>query len=225
MTVEDEDPRFEALVDEYVRTGKMPALDDLDQQSRDEAKSLLHVAEMIWELGSGAPALETDPVAAELGLVPDPNRALNSRALKAAMTKAGLRASDVAARLRSREWEIETRDVFAWTSSGGPDVPPALIRATAAILNTSAQRLTSERRPTPLEVALRELVQTPAFESLARRWALVQRSSLAAARATLAARVPAAVNRGDHPDPDQMLASLAEVVSLSEMNQHDQDSR
>ncbi len=217
MTVENEDPRFEALVDQYVRTGKMPALDDLDQPSRDEARSLLHVAEMIWELGSGAPALEADPVAAELGLVPDPNRALDSRALKAAMAKAGVRASDVAARLKGRHWEVETRDVFAWISSGGPDVPPALISAIAEILSTSAQRLTSERRPTSLEVALRE--------SLAQRWALIQRSSLAAARATLAARVPAAVNRGDHPDLDQMLASLAEVVSLSERSQRDQDSR
>ncbi len=225
MTVENEDPRFEALVDQYVRTGKMPALDDLDQPSRDEARSLLHVAEMIWELGSGAPALEADPVAAELGLVPDPNRALDSRALKAAMAKAGVRVSDVAARLKGRHWEVETRDVFAWISSGGPDVPPALISAIAEILSTSAQRLTSERRPTSLEVALRELVQTPAFESLAQRWALIQRSSLAAARATLAARVPAAVNRGDHPDLDQMLASLAEVVSLSERSQRDQDSR
>jgi hypothetical protein len=225
MTMENEDPRFEALVDEYVRTGKMPALDNLDQPSREEAESLLHVAEMIWELGSGAPALEADPVAAELGLVPDPNRALDSRALKAAMNKAGLRASDVASRLKRREWEVETRDVFAWTSRGGLDVPPALVRALAEILNTSAQRLTSERRPTSLEEALRELVQTPAFESLAQRWALIQRSSLAAARATLAARVPAAVNRGSHPDLDQMLASLAEVVSISEMNQRDQDSR
>ena len=142
------------------------------------------------------------------------------------MAKAGLRASDVARRLKSREWAVETRDVFAWTSSGGPDVPPAMIRAIAEILNTSPERLTSERRPTSLEVALRELVQTPAFESLAQRWALVQRSSLAAARATLAARVPLAVNRGGDPDPEQMLASLAEVVSLSEMNERrDQDSR
>ena len=225
MTVENEDPRFEALVDDYVRTGKMPGLDDLDQQTRDEVESLLRVAEMIWELGSGAPALEADPVAAELGLVPDPTRALDSRALKAAMAKAGLRASDVAALLKARHWEVQTRDVFAWTSTGGSEVPPSLIRATAEILNTSAQRLTSERRLTSLEVALRELVQSPTFESLARRWALIQRSSLAAARATLAARVPAAVNRGGHPDLDQMLASLADVVSLGEMNQRAQDSR
>ena len=106
--MENEDPRFEALVDEYVRTGKMPALDNLDQPSRDEAESLLHVAEMIWELGSGAPALEADPVAAELGLVPDPNRALDSRALKAAMAKAGLRASDVAT--SAQESRMGSRD-------------------------------------------------------------------------------------------------------------------
>ena len=70
--MENEDPRFEALVDEYVRTGKMPDLDNLDQPSRDEAESLLHVAEMIWELGSGAPALEADPVAAAVGPRPRP---------------------------------------------------------------------------------------------------------------------------------------------------------
>ncbi len=223
--MENEDPRFEALVDEYVRTGTMPTLDELDQSSRDEMESLLHVAEMIRELGSGAPAPEADPVAAELGLIPDLNQALDSHALKAAMTKADLRASDVATQLKVRQWEVETRDVFTWTSRGGSDVPPALIRAIAEILGTSPQRLTRERQPTSLEVALRELVQTSAFESLARRWALIQRSSLATARATLAARVPAAVNRGGRPGLDQMLASLADVVSLSEMNQRDKDSR
>ena len=52
MTMENPGPAAStALVDEYVRTGKMPALDDLDEPSRDEAQSLLQVAEMIWELG------------------------------------------------------------------------------------------------------------------------------------------------------------------------------
>ncbi|GAA1069516.1 hypothetical protein GCM10009641_87940 [Mycobacterium cookii] len=219
MNAKDPDPKFDARVDEFVRTGRMPSLEDLDEPERSETAALLDIAGLVWELGHGAPPLEADPIAATLGLVPDLTKSLDKRALKSAMLRARIDASELARRLKAREWSVETRDVFMWTSRGGPDVPPALIRAVADILGTTSDRLTSQRQATAFEVAVREVVQTPAFEALAQRWALLQRSSLVAARSALAARVPLAVNRGDHPDPKQMLASLGEVVASLEANE------
>lgn len=116
MTMNDSDPAFDALVEEFVRTGRMPSLDDVDGPARAEAELLLKTAEMVWELGHGAPPLEADPVAAALGLVPDPRTALDMRALKAAMKRARVQASDLSRQLKAREWVVETRDVFTWTT-------------------------------------------------------------------------------------------------------------
>lgn len=204
----------------------MPSLEDLDEPERSETAALLGVAGLVWELGHGAPPLEADPIAAALGLVPDPEKSLDGRALKSAMARSRTQASELSRQLKAREWAVEPRDVFLWTSRGGPDVSPALIGAIADVLGTSSEHLTTARTTSLFEMALREVVRTSAFEALAQRWALIQRSSLAAARATLAARVPLAVNRGDHPDPEQMLASLQEVVSSLELDERrDQDSR
>jgi len=225
MGMDWNDPEFDALIDEYVRSGRRPSLEGLDESAREEAEALLRVAELVWEQGHGAPPLEADPVAAALGLVPDPKTMLEPRALKSAMAKAGLQASEVARQLKAREWTVETRDVFAWTTKGRPDVPPALIRAVADVVGTSETKLSGERRPTPFELAVRDVVQTPAFESLAERWAHLHRTTLASARTLLAARMPAAAHRGDHPDTNQMLASLETLVTVLESDSgHDQES-
>lgn len=219
------DPEFDALIDEYVRSGRKPSLAGLNESERDDVEALLRVADLVWEQGHGAPSLEADPIAAALGLVPDPETMLEPRALKSAMAKSGLQASEVARQLKAREWAVETRDVFAWTTRGGPAVSPALVRAIADIVGTSAARLTGERRSTPFELAVREVVRTPAFESLAERWAHLHRTTLASARTLLAARMPAAAHRGDHPDTDQILASLETLVTTLEAdNGHDQES-
>lgn len=215
---------LDALIDEYVRSGQRPSLEGIGEATRKEAEALLRVADLVWEQGHGAPPLDADPVAAALGLVPDPRTMLEPRALKSAMAKGGLHASDVARQLRAREWTVETRDVFVWTTKGGPDVPPALIRAIAEVVGTSEAKITGERHPTPLELAIREVVKTAAFESLAERWAHLHRTTLASARRLLAARMPAAAHRGDQPDPSQMLASLEALVTALESDRgHDQE--
>ena len=225
MDMDRNDPEFDALIDEYVRNGGKSSLERLDDATRAEAEALLRVAELVWEQGHGAPPLEADPIAGALGLVPDPKTTLDARALKAAMAKAGLQASEVARRLKARQWPIETRDVFVWTTKGGLDVPPALIRAIAKVVGTSEAGLTGERSPSSFELAIRQVVQTPAFDSLAQRWAHLQRTTLSSARTALAARMPAAVHRGDRPSTDQILASLdALVTALESDNGHDQES-
>lgn len=218
------DPDFDAPIDEYVRSGRRPSLEGLNEPQRAEIEALLRVADLVWEQGHGAPPVAADPVAVALGLLPDPVTMLDSRPLKAAMAKARLKVSDVARELTAREWDIDTRDVFAWTSRGGPDVPPALIRAIADVLGTSEAGLTSTRLSTPSELAVREVMQTPVFELLAERWALLQRTSLASARTLLAARIPAAAHRGEPPDRDQILASLETLVTTLEADSgHDQN--
>src|SRR5688572_2790661 len=74
----------------------------------DEMESLLDVADLLWEAAHGATPLESDPVAAMLGLVPDPGYALDSEALARARKNARLKSSELAARLVSRGWEVRT---------------------------------------------------------------------------------------------------------------------
>lgn len=90
------------------------------ESNRAAIASLMDVADLLWEAGHGAPPLEADPVAAMLGLIPDPHVALDSRAMSRARKNAKLKTSDVAERLRTRGWDIAVRDVFQWETQAPP---------------------------------------------------------------------------------------------------------
>lgn len=187
----------------------------LSEQDRHEIAGLVDVAEDLWLSAQGAPALEDDPVAAMLGLVPDERCKLDPGALSRARKRAQLKVSDVATRLRERGWEFDKGDVFRWETRTATDVPPAVVQAIADILSTPVENLISAA--VFPESDYREAVRThPLFEQLVDRWVHARRVSRAVAAAALESRVLATVHRGEQPDAEQLLQSLDALVASVE---------
>lgn len=188
----------------------------LSDRDREDLAGLIDAADVLWLSAQGAPALEDDPVAAMLGLVPDSECRLDSAALSRARKRARLNVSDVAARLRQRGWEIDKSDVFRWETRTAMDVPPAVVQAIADILSTPVDNLISSSVPDSLPDHLAAVRRHPRFEQLVSRWAQARRVSTAVAAATLESRMLATVHRGEHPDTEQLLRSLDALVASVE---------
>ncbi|MEU4194893.1 hypothetical protein AB0E69_23545 [Kribbella sp. NPDC026611] len=182
----------------------------------DEIKDLVEVADLLWEAGQGAPPLQDDPIAAMLGLVPDPNQALNPKALKSARMKAGLSLSQLTQRLADRGWEVNQRKVADWEGRSSGEVPPALIKAIAEETKTSTERLTTKREATSQSQTIAAVVQSDRFADLKARWARLRGVSGEMAESMLISRINVAVHRGDHPNEEQLLANLEALVSAIE---------
>lgn len=194
-------------------TGDIPGLND---KQRAEVQPLLEVAELLWEAGHGAPPLEDDPVAAMLGLVPDPRYALDREALARARRNAKLKPSGLADRLKARGWDVEGRDVFRWENQSAADVSPALIKAIAEETATEPDLLAVSRQDTGEHEMLTALSQSSRFGSLVKRWMRIQGTSSGLAESTLKSRALATVHRGDRPDAEQLLTSLEALVAALE---------
>lgn len=203
------------LVDDHV-AGIKRSQENIDPATSPEVGELLDIADLLWEAAHGAPALEHDPVAAMLGLVPDTSRSLSDGALKKAMQAAGLKPSALAERLSERGWEVVTRDVFNWQTRSDSAVPPALIQAIAEITGTTADRLTVDRGESSARQALQSVTASPAFKALAERWARLRGTTLDLGASALEARLAASVFRGEVPSEKQMLASLEALVEALE---------
>jgi hypothetical protein len=160
--------------------------------------------------------LEDDPVAAMLGLVPDRECRLESKALSQARSRAGLTVSDVAEHLRARGWEFQQGDVFRWETRSTHDVPPAVVQAIADIVGTQAENLIAAWHPVSGRDHLAEVRRHPLFEQLVDRWARVRRVSPAVAIAELEGRMVATVHRGERPDTEQLLRALDALVTSIE---------
>lgn len=189
------------------------------ESNRAEIASLIEVADLLWEAAHGAPPLEADPVAAMLGLIPDPHVGLDSRAMSRARKNAKLKTSDVAERLRARGWDIAVRDVFRWENQKLSHVAPALITAIAEVIGVLPDQLTDQASSTGTQ-AFAATIQSARFESLVRRWSRLQGVSHALASSALQSRMLATVHRGDRPDEDQMLQSLDALIAAIEEGQN-----
>ncbi|WP_285029644.1 hypothetical protein [Mycolicibacterium sp. lyk4-40-TYG-92] len=216
MTNEDRDRILQDFLEAKSHKDVRYFIEDWPEQKRAEIASLIEVADLLWEAGHGAPPLETDPVAAMLGLIPDPRISLDPRAVSRARKNAKLKTSDIADRLQSRGWDIVVRDVFQWENQTHSDVAPALIRAIAEVLGVLPDQLTMDRSLSTDSQTLASTMRSARFESLARRWARLQGVSNALASSALRSRMLATVHRGDRPDEDQMLQSLEALISTME---------
>jgi hypothetical protein len=212
---EDRDAAVEAAIDRYVQ-GRRSVSEQLDEDQRSEISALLAVADLLWEEAHGAPPLADDPVAAMLGLVPDPTRSLDPRALARATRSAGIKPSDLAQALTERGWKVSTGDVFNWQTKGSQEVSPALIQAIAEITGSTIDSLTVDLGASPASVELRAVTDTPRFKALVVRWAQLRRTSPDLATSALTARLATSVHRGGQPDADQMLNSLEALVAALE---------
>lgn len=216
MTNEDRDGVLQDFLDSASRKDVEPLIADWPEPNRAEIASLIEVAELLWDAGHGAPPLEQDPVAAMLGLIPDPRVSLDPRAMSSARKNAKLKTSDIAGRLQTRGWDIAVRDVFQWENQAHSNVAPSLIRALAEVLGVLPEQLTIDRSSSSDTRTLASIVGSVRFESLARRWARLQGVSYSLASSALQSRMLATVHRGDRPDEDQMLQSLDALITTME---------
>jgi hypothetical protein len=189
---------------------------ELNEREREGIAALIDTADALWLSAHGAPPLVDDPVAAMLGLIPDRECSLNSKALTQARKRAGLTVSGLAERLLERGWELEKNDVFRWETRSAADVAPAVIEAIADILNWPVERLIVTPTPNSTHDELAGIRRQPLFSQLVDRWARVQRVSRAAAAAALETRMLATVHRGEPPDSAQLLRLLEDLVASVE---------
>lgn len=184
--------------------------------SHEDAASLRHVADLLWEAEQGAPPLREDPVAAMLGLLPDPSYALDSKKLKQARKRAQLQLSDLVTRLNIRGWELDKSDLYRWENQSTNDVAPALIKALAEETGVSSDQLVTQGPKAVVPSAIAVATKSPLFAGLVDRWARLQNVSRGLASSELESRMLATVYRGDHADADQMLQSLEALLAASE---------
>jgi hypothetical protein len=189
---------------------------ELDESVKSEAASLAETADLLWEAAHGAPPLADDPVAAMLGLVADPQCALDPKSLSQARKRVGLRVSQIAERLRTRGWDVQQGDVFRWETQSATEVVPALVQAIADVVGTPVENLIALPRPAAGQDVFAAVRRSPAFQQLVDRWATARRVPQAVAAAALETRMVATVHRGDRPDAEQLLRSLNALVSAVE---------
>lgn len=190
---------------------------DQTELTEEEVASLVDVADLLWEAIRGAPPLDSDPVAAMLGLVADPDCALDPKALTRVRKNAGLTVSQLADRLAARGWEVQARDVFRWENQSSTEVVPALIAAIAEEIDTAMERLTRASGAATAEPEwLAAVTETPAFQKLVERWVKLQGVPQALAVSALESRMNATVHRGSRPDAKQLLQSLDALVTALE---------
>ncbi len=179
-----------------------------------EWEEIGHLASIERDLRDGAvtPPLAQDCTAAMLGLIADQHTQLDRGALNRLRQRAGLSASDLAARLTARGWDVTHREVFRWENQSSTDVVPALIEAIAAVLNADAHNLTSIRTENDPGLDASHPIVRALAERLAR--ALGVGDDMAITR--LRSAVAVAVHRGEKPREDQMLATLEGYVRAME---------
>lgn len=212
--------RHDEELDQWVTTRalhpNMAAPAELTQAQWAEVERLADLENALFDDAHGAPPLHEDPVAAFLGLVPDPHLSLDQRAFTRLRQKAGLSASDLVRALQGRGWEVSASDVLRWQTKSTDDVAPALIRAIAAELHSSIEALTADRSTAEKSSILEQVTSMPAFTVLVTRFAAVRHVPTALAASTLRSRAAATVHRGEAPAPEQWIASLEAFVSALE---------
>jgi transcriptional regulator with XRE-family HTH domain len=185
-------------------------------EGRPDLRGLAEAADLAWSSVQGAPPLADDPVAAMLGLVPDPEIELDGKALATARKRAGLTVSDLALRLTARGWEITSKEIFAWENGRNVPKVPALINALAHEVRADPDRLRTRSGEDPERARLAAVIASAAFKGLAERWARLQGTTIALASSALESRMLVAVHRGGAPDTEVLLDSLEAMVSAVE---------
>lgn len=216
MTEDNVDAAVEHYLDYLAgREQSPPNLADFSAAEAEQVAALCHAANLLW-LADAAPPLEDDPVAAMLGLIPDAELALDPKKVEKARRRSHLKPSVISDKLSARGWEVTPSEVFDWQRHAHPDVPPALIEALAAVLDTSPEALTSSQEEVTTQPALNEVLEDSRFEMLVVRWGQLSGMAPASARSSLKSKMLATVRRGDHLTTDQWFGVLEALVEAKE---------
>lgn len=191
---------------------------ELDETERLQFERMVGLDDVVWASAHGAPPLQSDPVAAMLGLVPDPSFRLDSTAFTQLCSRHGLKPTKLAELLRGRGWDVDAADVFRWQTRVASDVSPALIRAIAEQIGTSPDKLVAApvSKPGAMDTVADLVTGTKRFSDLVQRFALTQRISSNMAQSVLRTRMLASAQRGREPEVEQMLNSLEALVRALE---------
>lgn len=218
MSVNEFDEVLKTLLEMAAGPERDRLLAKLNDEQRSVVVRMLEVDDLAWESAHGAPPLQSDPVAAMLGLVPDASFRLDSTAFTQQCSRKQVRPTKLAERLRARGWKVDAEDVFRWQTSVASDASPALIGAIAEELGISPDRLVAP--PAAKQAALDSVAElvtaTKRFGELVQRFALTQRISPSMAQTMLRTRMLATVQRGNEPEVEQMLESLEALVRALE---------
>lgn len=194
---------------------------------RAEIEPLLAAGDLAWESQFVAPPIEQDPLAAMLGLVPNPSYRVNAASLAKARKARSMTVGDLAGQLTRRGWETRARDVFAWEKRS-TSLPPAVVRAIASLLKTAPKLLTmstespegiSVSTPSPNlgpEGTAAAARSHPRFQALVARYAALTGTTPREATDAMSVRMLSTVHRGNHPDQEQMLSSLEGLLDALE---------
>lgn len=212
----------EVLLEQLLATAAGPErhqlLSSLTPYQRTAVSRMLEVDDLMWEATHGAPPLQSDPVAAMLGLVPDASFRLDSTAFTQQCSRQRVKPTALAARLKERGWKVEAADVFRWQTSVASDVSPALIRVIGEELGISPDDLIAPptTQPAVLDAMAERVTATKRFTDLVQRFALAKGISPSMANTMLRTRMLATVQRGAEPEVEQMLESLEVLVRTLE---------
>ena len=216
MNAEELDQVVETLLDHPADRAQIVSNANLTPTQTVQVEELLAIADAVWIAGYEPPARESDPVAAMLGLIPDPALKLNPRALAKARQKARVDIADVARQLQMVGWEYTTADVFRWETKAVDNVPPAVMNAVADFIGADVDSLVASPNRNADRSVLAGFVETDQFASLVERWAAAVNVPQTVAAAELRSRSLATVHRGAEPDEVQLMAVLDALVTSVE---------
>lgn len=194
-----------AMVDALVSDPWTPRPASVSDEEWDEVRQLAKVENLLSI--RQAPPLEQDPVAAMLGLIPDPNVVVDGSAIKRLRGKVSV--SQIAARLQASGWDVSAADVRDWQARPGVVLPPALLERLANVMGVTVEGIT--RRAGSLVAA--DVATSPRWHSLVARFAALLNVSPGAAQPRLVGALVGARYRNESPE-SYLEAAEAYVAAL-----------
>lgn len=200
-----------ALVDALVSDPWTPRPASVSDEDWNEARQLAKMENLLGI--RQVPPLEQDPVAAMLGLIPDPNLVVDGSAIKRLRGKVSV--SQIAARLQEYGWEVSAADVRDWQARPGVVLAPALLERLANVLGVTVEGIT--RRAGALVAP--EVATSPRWHSLVARFAALLNVEPGAAQPRLVGAL--AVARYRNESAESFLEAAEAYVTALEKSRDD----
>lgn len=213
----------ERVVDDYLSYLKgeqttPPDLSALTVQEQRDVELRLTIVDSLWS-GNAAPALAEDPVAAMLGLLPDPHTMLDPARLKSLRKQRNIAASALAQRLTSRGWAATTADLVSWERNGNPAAPAALLHAIGQELGAPLSQFTRHAATISPDPVIETVKGSERFSAFVDRFASRFRMSLEDAASALGSTMLATARRGAPLTEDQWFEALDRLVGADDQEE------
>jgi hypothetical protein len=209
------DDLLDRYLDHLDRGQPPPTADDLPEADRAEATATLDWLRDLWRTntpGYKVPDLADDPVAARLGLVPDPKIPVAGPAVAAARHRRGLDLAGLAAVVGEHGIAISIRDLSRLERTPTTALPAGTARALAAALGVPVDALNPEGAR-PDDRGLSEFLTSAAFHQEVFGWADRHGQDPPAVAAKAKKRLRSVRFRGaGHGSTEEWLALLRSIL-------------